>query len=957
MDATWPALAQLLEELPPMPTFASELQNSADPRDVPPWLISTGIHGFMQETSEKGLLHSDLATIVSDTSTQYLALYPVVENWLKLKTDNVLKRSGQVRMKILSTDINTAGNSPLNTLGSFKTVQHYASICTMFLVFCLGVSNKVHPGLPPCPLAPMAKQLLDSFSHSISNKQSIDPLAIGDCLVFLFIQVLSPLYSDTSFHVLQFITLKMLKVDGSYHPHHLITRIISPIQYCVRMAFLYLNLDCSPPPPDLPVSIPSPYSSVILQDLLHNDLANMWTYTTESDKINTPFSAMRSWQHLMASVTMYEGLPETTFWADTDYKQLSIEGHTITLPQIEKTIQRTFERVGTLMGDLTKGAPLPRFDRSKYTDPPDCTDVGFNYLVASDSYHSQFGPDFLLTTWLKRGDPASYTLGGGRGWNHGKIRDWLDLSDELTKSLYFCFHCGCGQPARGTEEESIKIVNTPESPRSIFWRANTFMVRTTYHKTQAITGYGKNRAVFLPGWLSQHLHNYLAYIRPAQLRFMNILADGQPDGDHTRLLLSHLWVTTSTGLMKSKHQTLILKNTFLNQGCPPLGLRQWRHACVAICDEYLKGHPRLDPNDEGGEHEDENFLIDIQRNHTSRTANHTYGGTSGHSLDRTSERGFRAASEAWQKHWGVKWGYVMEQDVILSTVNRMSPGQKAMQALQLFTGCSDPMWKTAFQEAWVTAVFESRTDLVVVAKTGSGKSLAYHLPPLVELNKTTVVIQPLVALAQETMETLKLKNIRVCYWKPGCRMESNVQVVVVSVDQASDSGFVQALGSLNCIQRFIIDEAHQYLDDQTYRDYMPGVARLRRLKGQFVFTTGTLAPDKEKDLTTLFHLVMSTTFREPTMRPELCWEIRDLKLETRRDVPIMIKKDWQEMVVERESRGMVFIQLLAGVETTCKELAKLDVPCAYYHGKMDPDVQKAQAHKWKTTERCVMVAT
>jgi hypothetical protein len=137
---------------------------------------------------------------------------------------------------------------------------------------------------------------------------------------------------------------------------------------------------------------------------------------------------------------------------------------------------------------------------------------------------------------------------------------------------------------------------------------------------------------------------------------MNILADGQPDADHTRLLLSHLWVTTSTGLMKSKHQTLILKNTFLNQGCPPLGLRQWRHACVAICDEYLKGHPRLDPNDEGGEHEDENFLIDIQRNHTSRTANHTYGGTSGHSLDRNSERGFRAASEAWQKHWGVSPG-------------------------------------------------------------------------------------------------------------------------------------------------------------------------------------------------------------------------------------------------------------------------------------------------------------
>jgi hypothetical protein len=51
---------------------------------------------------------------------------------------------------------------------------------------------------------------------------------------------------------------------------------------------------------------------------------------------------------------------------------------------------------------------------------------------------------------------------------------------------------------------------------------------------------------------------------------------------------------------------------------------------------------------------DENsFTLDIQRNHSSRTANKKYGGTSGHSMDRSSEVRFRRASEQWHKFWSV----------------------------------------------------------------------------------------------------------------------------------------------------------------------------------------------------------------------------------------------------------------------------------------------------------------
>lgn len=173
------------------------------------------------------------------------------------------------------------------------------------------------------------------------------------------------------------------------------------------------------------------------------------------------------------------------------------------------------------MNSLTQGATLPSFDRSAYSDNPQVSDVGYNYLVSSDSYHQQYGQHHLLEQWLTKGDPWGFTKGGQTleqiQWNHRVLQRWLDMSDELTKALYFCFHCGCGQPARGVEEMTIKIINTPEASRNVFWRGEHFMVQTIYHKSQSIVGHGKNRVTFLPGLLSQHLHNYLVFIRPIHM--------------------------------------------------------------------------------------------------------------------------------------------------------------------------------------------------------------------------------------------------------------------------------------------------------------------------------------------------------------------------------------------------------------------------------------------------------
>lgn len=146
---------------------------------------------------------------------------------------------------------------------------------------------------------------------------------------------------------------------------------------------------------------------------------------------------------------------------------------------------------------------------------------------------------------------------------------------------------------------------------------------------------------------------------------------------------------------------------------------------------------------------------------------------------------------------------------------------------------------------------------------------------MVELYDKTVVIQPLRALAMETITTLKQHNIPAIFID-NCQdipLGHDTQVMVVTVEAASQMDFFTFVNGQR-IKRFIIDEAHQYIDDQLYRTYMAGVARLRSVMGQFVFTTGSLSPSQQnKLLSETFNLIQVQEFREYTVRPELFFEV------------------------------------------------------------------------------------
>lgn len=116
----------------------------------------------------------------------------------------------------------------------------------------------------------------------------------------------------------------------------------------------------------------------------------------------------------------------------------------------------------------------------------------------------------------------------------------------------------------------------------------------------------------------------------------------------------YLWVNSRKGRWDTTDMTRILHKLFAKYGVAPLGMQQWRQAAVSISDAHVKNVASLFRGYQ--DNNDSQDIMDIQRNHTTSTANFLYGDSSGCGIGRNLELAFMQASEAWQKYWGVSTG-------------------------------------------------------------------------------------------------------------------------------------------------------------------------------------------------------------------------------------------------------------------------------------------------------------
>jgi ATP-dependent DNA helicase RecQ len=295
----------------------------------------------------------------------------------------------------------------------------------------------------------------------------------------------------------------------------------------------------------------------------------------------------------------------------------------------------------------------------------------------------------------------------------------------------------------------------------------------------------------------------------------------------------------------------------------------------------------------------------------------------------------------------------------LTPVPRGEPSATARTVLQEVFGLPD------FRpgQAEVVAAAESGADVLFVAPTGSGKSIAYWVPGIVARD-LTIVISPLIALMVDQVARLTRLGIPAACVHSQMTAEERREAMIrasagelrflyLAPERIGASGFLDALGRLK-VARFVVDEAHCI--SSWGHDFRPDYRRLgdaiaacgRPPVGAF---TATATPRVR------FDIVASLGLRNPVgkvtgfVRENLMMSV----------VRCRGKADKRESLLRRIRPGDGRSLVYCGARKTAIELAAAlsdaGIATASYHGALEGDERQEVYKEFAAGRLKVIVAT
>ncbi|MGH7765412.1 MAG: DEAD/DEAH box helicase, partial [Candidatus Dormibacteraceae bacterium] len=120
-------------------------------------------------------------------------------------------------------------------------------------------------------------------------------------------------------------------------------------------------------------------------------------------------------------------------------------------------------------------------------------------------------------------------------------------------------------------------------------------------------------------------------------------------------------------------------------------------------------------------------------------------------------------------------------------------------------------------QADVVAAMLAGRDVLSVAPTGSGKSISYWVPAVVE-GGLTLVVSPLIALMKDQVDRLTERGVLATFINSSVEraeqserlrraVHGDYRLLFVAPERLGRPGFMAALGDLG-VQRVVVDEAH-----------------------------------------------------------------------------------------------------------------------------------------------------
>ena len=267
------------------------------------------------------------------------------------------------------------------------------------------------------------------------------------------------------------------------------------------------------------------------------------------------------------------------------------------------------------------------------------------------------------------------------------------------------------------------------------------------------------------------------------------------------------------------------------------------------------------------------------------------------------------------------------------------------------------------QAAIIETVLQGR-DVLAVMPTGSGKSLCYQLPAVLQ-EGCALVISPLIALMKDQVDALQAQGIAATYVNsslPPREQQERLQacragvydLLYVAPERFRSPRFVEAVSRMR-VSLFAIDEAHCI--SEWGHDFRPDYLRLREAvalpdRPQVLALTATATVDVQKDIVQQLGRPDMQPFVYGFDRPNLVYRVLNLngqkaKLQALREV----------LVAQRDGSTIVYTSTRRAAQEVAAFLQERGAEVLLYHAGLSDAARKQAQDAFMERPNGLIVAT
>lgn len=568
-------------------------------------------------------------------------------------------------------------------------------------------------------------------------------------------------------------------------------------------------------------------------------------------------------------------------------------------------------------------------------------------------------------------------------WNQTGVEDYFRRVIRFKEELLALVHLTAGAPARGTEVLSIQHTNGEDSrtQRGIFVEDGMVAFVTRYHKGYSSSQKVKVIHRYVPQEVGEIVVYYLWLVEPF-VRQLQMMARGQEvfttfmwqpepeeefaeegfkedeseeedldeeeereeerEEEEEREAEQEAEIEGEEETAKNvdgfwgtdRVRRVLQKQTSMRIGVK-ISTAIWRQVYPAIQREWSQERGVKEMLDEiyEGKEAEENDWESRQAGHSRRTEEMIYGILMSESpfQTRSERQRFRKVSVDWHRFlhftsaWEERSGKGLEsreehdKEQRRQEIKRWQRVREAdrEQILQRIAGQGAEF--RGLQKAGLEAITNRVPRVMMIMRTGGGKSLFFMVPAASSKEGVSIVVVPLTSLREDLRDRCTKAGIRCAEWD-GKNPPFWASIVLVTIESAvtkAFSRFINQKKMMRQLDRIVIDECHVVLEStDKWRPQMKQLVEMGEKGTQVVYLTATMPPAEEKRFLQVMGIKREEMqiMRDVTTRPNIQYSV----VEFEKDEEDQIVKE----LVQRKKRenplpGQVIVGLGLGVHRHC----------------------------------------